>query len=52
LLGVFVEELNYSDQHADAEKNRRLAEDLWTGEAEFVKIVPIGMQVDQSIATE
>jgi glutamate synthase (NADPH/NADH) large chain len=52
LLGIFIEELNLSDQLADANRVQRIVQDLWTGETEFVKVVPVGMQVDQSVATE
>ena len=52
LIGIFIEELSYSDQHAEASRYERVVQDLWTGEVEFVKVVPVGMQVDQSVATE
>jgi glutamate synthase (NADPH/NADH) large chain len=52
LLGTFIEELSLCDQHDEAIRIRRVAQDVWTGEVEFVKVVPVGMQVDQTIATE
>jgi glutamate synthase (NADPH/NADH) large chain len=52
LLGIYIEELNLSDQNSEGNRFMRMVQDLWTGEVEFVKVVPIGMQVDQSIATE
>ena len=52
LIGIFIEELSYSDQHAEASRYERVVQDLWTGEVEFVKVVPVGMQVDQSVAAE
>jgi glutamate synthase (NADPH/NADH) large chain len=52
LLGTYIEELNLSDQDAEGKRFTRMVQDLWTGEVEFVKVVPVGMQVDQSIATE
>jgi len=49
LLGAYVRELRDSGQTEAAAKTERLLENL---DAHFVRIVPVGMQADQSVATE
>jgi hypothetical protein len=52
LLAIYIEELALSDQHSEASRFEHLVQDLWTNQVQFVKVVPVGMQVDQSVATE
>jgi glutamate synthase (NADPH/NADH) large chain len=52
LLTVYVSELANSDQHDEVTKYEQMIKDLWTGDVNFVKVIPKNQQVDQSVATE
>ena len=52
LLSVYAGELRVSDQHAEAGKINDLINSMILGDTQFVKVQPVNMQVDQSIATE
>jgi glutamate synthase (NADPH/NADH) large chain len=52
LLTIYVEELNNSDQHSEADRIEQLVKDLWEDKQTFVKVVPTNQQVDQTVATE
>jgi glutamate synthase (NADPH/NADH) large chain len=49
LLGIYIDELNASGQTDTAERVARLLDDL---DRHFVRIAPVTMQADQSVATE
>jgi glutamate synthase (NADPH/NADH) large chain len=52
LLTVYGLELRNSDQHDAADRMDTLMHAMLTGETQFVKVQPVNMQVDQTIATE
>ena len=52
LLSVYAGELRVSDQHAEAAKINDLINAMILGDVQFVKVQPVNMQVDQSVATE
>lgn len=52
LLTVYSHELRNSEQHLEAGRIDNLMHAMLRGETEFVKVQPVNMQVDQSIATE
>jgi len=49
LLGAYRDELAKHGQQDEADKVQQLLNDL---DANFVRIAPVGLQADQSVATE
>ncbi len=52
LLMVYAHELRNSDQHAAADETDTLTRAMLSGEAPFVKVQPVNLQVEQTVSTE
>ncbi len=52
LLTAYAYELRNADQHSESDKIDTLMADVLAGGTEFVKVQPVNLQLDQTIATE